>query len=93
MDHLQKIEVLKALADDARLSIVSLLAKVKEPVSSCDIVTKCTSLSKLSQPTVSHHFSRLVKAGIVDEQKYGTEKVYTLAHEKLESIGLDVTKI
>lgn len=93
MDHKQTVEVLKALADDTRLSIVRKLAETNEPVTSCDIVGSCKSLETLSQPAASHHFSKLVKAGIVQERKQGTQKVYSLAADVLESIGLNVSKL
>lgn len=93
MEQKQTVEVLKALADDTRLSIVRKLAEAKEPVTSCDIVCSCKSLESLSQPAASHHFAKLVKAGVVREQKRGTQKVYELAADTLASIGVDVTKL
>ncbi len=93
MKQKQKIEVLKALADETRLSIVRKLAEQGEPVTSCDIVASCTSLESLSQPAASHHFSKLVSAGIIREEKQGTKKVYELASDVLASIGVDATKL
>lgn len=93
MDQKQSVEILKALADETRLSIVRKLALAKEPVTSCDIVGSCQQLENLSQPAASHHFAKLVKAGIVHEQKRGTQKVYELADDTLLSIGVDVSKL
>lgn len=93
MEQKQTVEVLKALADETRLSIVHKLAQAKEPVTSCDIVAQCSSLASLSQPAASHHFGKLVKAGIVRERKNGTKKVYELATDVLESVGVDATKL
>lgn len=93
MEQLQTVEILKALADDTRLSIVRRLASAGGPVTSCDIVCSCKSLENLSQPAASHHFGKLVKAGIVREQKQGTKKVYSLAYDTLASVGLDATKL
>lgn len=93
MEQIQTVEILKALADDTRLSIVRRLAAADGPVTGCDIVCSCKSLESLSQPAASHHFGKLVKAGIVREQKQGTKKVYTLAHDVLSSVGLDATKL
>ncbi len=93
MVQTQTVEVLKALADDTRLSIVRKLALADKPVTSCNIVGSCRLLGGLSQPAASHHFAKLVKAGIVIEQKQGTQKAYTLAHDALAAIGVDVTKL
>ena len=93
MEQNLTVEVLKALADDTRLSIVRKLAKADGPVTSCDIVCSCKMLSGLSQPAASHHFAKLVKAGVVREQKQGTRKVYSLATDVLESVGVDANKL
>ncbi len=93
MEQKQTVEILKAIADETRLSIVRKLAQANEPVTSCDIVCSCKSLESLSQPAASHHFAKLVKAGVVREQKRGTQKVYSLASDVLDSIGVDVTKL
>lgn len=93
MEQKLQVEVLKALADETRLSIVRKLATTNEPVTSCDIVGSCGSLSCLSQPAASHHFSKLVAAGVIREQKRGTKKVYSLARDTLASIGVDATKL
>ena len=93
MEQKQKVEVLKALADETRLSIVRKLAEHGKSVTSCDIVCSCKSLESLSQPAVSHHFGKLVAAGIIREEKQGTQKVYELSAEVLESIGIDATRL
>lgn len=93
MEQKQSVEILKALADDTRLSIVRKLAQASAPVTSCDIVCSCKLLENLSQPAASHHFNKLVNAGVVREQKQGTKKVYELATDVLVSIGVDVTKL
>ena len=93
MEQKQTVEVLKALGDDTRLSIVRKLAAADGPVTSCTIVAQCKSLESLSQPAASHHFAKLVKAGVVREQKRGTQKVYELATDTLDAIGVDVTKL
>lgn len=79
------VKLLKALADQTRLDIVRRLA-AEEDCSSC---TKISSGSLLSQPAMSHHFSKLVDAGIILEQKTGKEKFYTLNKELLEAKGLN----
>jgi|GEM_PF-342167 len=93
MEQQTVTDVFKALSDDARISIVRVLAQSDVPVSNCDIVAKCQALSSLSQPAVSHHFNKLVRAGIVKEQRQGTQKTYLLSHETLTSAGIDATRI
>ena len=93
MEQKRTIEILKALADETRLGIVQKLAAQDEPVSGCDIVASCASFLKLSQPAMSHHFNKLVDAGVLVEEKDGTSKRYRLDSGLLNSIGVDVKKI
>lgn len=87
------VEVLKALADETRLSIVRNLAQRRAPVATCDLVRSCASFHRLSQPTMSHHVSKLVDAGVLVEQKTGTAKSYSVDTDKLERHGIDVEKL
>lgn len=88
----QRIEILKALADETRLSIIQKLIREGGSVASCDI-TACTSVHTLSQPAMSHHFSKLVDAGVVIETKQGTQKLYELNCDLLASAGINITKL
>ncbi len=87
------VEIFKALADETRLGLVRKLVSHAEPVPSCDLVQSCAAFLKLSQPAISHHFGRLVDAGVLEEEKRGTQKCYRLNVELLRSIGIDVTKL
>jgi len=59
---------LKALADPARLRLLSmLLAAQGQEACTCDLVEPLG----LSQPTVSHHLRVLAEAGIVESEKRG----------------------
>lgn len=89
----QTTAILKALADDTRLTIVRKLASMDKAVPSCDIVATCASFAELSQPAMSHHFSKLVDAGVVLEQKRGVQKLYTLNLELLETVGVNPKKL
>ena len=91
MERIRSVEVLKALADDTRLSVVRKIAQNIEPTPSCELSSECTQ--QLSQPTMSHHVSKLVEAGILCEEKRGTKKVYSLERDALRAIGIDVTKL
>lgn len=93
MDPIQKVEILKALADETRLAIVRRVANKDCASSGCDIVNACSNSSRLSQPTRSHHFGKLVSAGILTEEKDGTSKKYRVDTEMLLSIGIDINKL
>ena len=47
----------------------------------------------MSQPTMSHHFNKLVEAGVVVEEKRGTQKFYALNTDLLRSVGIDIRKL
>lgn len=87
------IAILKSLADETRLSIVQKLVQEGCEVASSDIVSSCASFHQLSQPTMSHHFSLLVRSGVITERKSGTEKIYTLNHSLLTHVGIDPTRL
>ncbi|MFZ2836343.1 MAG: metalloregulator ArsR/SmtB family transcription factor [Candidatus Saccharimonadales bacterium] len=87
------VTILKSLADETRMSIVRRLAKDQCEVAGSEIVQTCAEFLKLSQPTMSHHFARLVQSGVLIERKLGTEKVYQLNNDLLTSVGIDVTKL
>ena len=78
----------KALADPNRLKIVGLLAQ--KPYS----VEELAALLELKAPTVSHHLSRLVKAGLVSARAEGYYSVYQLDRQALEArlAGLVLTR-
>ncbi len=73
--------LLKALADPTRLTMMASLWKAKAPICICDF----TAALDLSQPTLSHHMSKLKEAGLVDSEKRGIWTYYRLA------AGLDGT--
>lgn len=78
------VDLFKALADKTRMDIVRKLAQ-EEACTSC---SKVSRVSSLSQPAMSHHFSKLVEAGVILEEKEGKEKLYTLNKELLEAKGI-----
>ena len=92
MTTLQSVDVLKALADETRLGIVRKLVRENGTAKSCDI-RACESVTQLSQPAMSHHFAKLVDAGVLVEHKQGTEKVYTINRPLLADMGIDITKV
>jgi ArsR family transcriptional regulator len=77
-------DLLKALADPVRLRLVSILATTEAgEVCACDLPT----LVDRSQPTVSHHLSILVKAGVVEREQRGKWAWFRLRRERLAAIG------
>lgn len=83
------VKVLKAIANPTRLALVKELGR-------CPSGEKCSKLSEkqmLSQPTMSHHFLKLVEAGVIKERKFGTEKEYVLNKPLLETLGIDIKKL
>ncbi len=93
MNSTSTATILKSLADDTRLSIVRKLAWDNCEVNSSDIVSDCALALKLSQPTMSHHFQKLVAAGVIVEHKRGVEKSYQLNRLLLESVGINADKL
>jgi ArsR family transcriptional regulator len=67
--------MLKALADPTRLTMIASLWKAKAPICICDF----TAGLELSQPTISHHMSKLKEAGLVESEKRGIWVYYRLA--------------
>ena len=75
---------LKAIADPARLRLISLVA-AHEDAEAC--VCDLTEPLGLGQPTVSHHLKILVDAGIFSRDKRGTWAYYRLVPGALDSIA------
>ena len=75
---------LKAIADPARLRLISLVA-AHEDAEAC--VCDLTEPLGLGQPTVSHHLKILLDAGIFSRDKRGTWAYYRLVPGALDSIA------
>lgn len=81
-------EVLKAVADPVRLRLVSIVASAPNgEVCACDL----PGLVDRSQPTVSHHLSLLVRAGILDREQRGKWAWFRLRHERLAALATALT--
>lgn len=87
------VTIFKALADDVRLGLVRKIATGDEPRLTCDIINACAELSALSQPTISHHISKLVAAGVLTEEKHAKQKSYRLNADRLRAAGIDPAKL
>jgi predicted transcriptional regulator len=78
-DNAELVELFKALADANRLKIIGLLAQ--QPYS----VEELAALLDLKASTVSHHLSKLSKAGLVSAKAEGYYSVYHLNEQALEA--------
>lgn len=73
----------KALADPARLRLLSLVAAAETgEACACDLVEPVGR----SQPTVSHHLAMLVDAGLLTREKRGKWAWYRLVPERLQAL-------
>jgi ArsR family transcriptional regulator, arsenate/arsenite/antimonite-responsive transcriptional repressor len=75
--------VLKALADPVRLRLVSIIAAAPTgEVCACEL----PGLLDRSQPTVSHHLSQLVRAGLVDREQRGKWAWFRLRPDRFAAV-------
>lgn len=74
---------LRALADPARLRLLSFIAAQPEG-EAC--VCHLTAPVELSQPTVSHHLKILNDAGLLEREKRGTWVYYRIIPARIEAI-------
>lgn len=68
------VDLLKALADPARLRMIAALKDASDPICVCDF----TAALGLSQGTISHHMGKLRHAGLVKVTKQGVWSFYEL---------------
>jgi ArsR family transcriptional regulator, arsenate/arsenite/antimonite-responsive transcriptional repressor len=75
--------ILKALADPVRLRLVSLIASSPTgEMCACDL----PGLLDRSQPTMSHHLSQLVRAGLVEREQRGKWAWFRLRPQRLDAL-------
>ena len=73
----------KVLADPARLRLLSMVAAAETgEACACDLVGPVGR----SQPTVSHHLSMLVDAGLLVREKRGKWAWYRVVPERLQAL-------
>lgn len=78
----------KVLADPARLRLLSMVAASEAgEACACDLVEPVGK----SQPTVSHHLSMLVDAGLLAREKRGKWAWYRVVPERLEALQTALT--
>jgi ArsR family transcriptional regulator, arsenate/arsenite/antimonite-responsive transcriptional repressor len=76
--------LLKALADPARLRLLSLVAS-HEGGEAC--VCDLNDAFELSQPTISHHLKVLHEVGLLDREKRGVWVYYRARAEAMAALG------
>src|SRR5256885_5673291 len=67
-----RAELMKALSDPTRLTMVASLWKAAAPICICDF----TAGLGLTQPTISHHMAKLKEAGPGPSQERGLRAFY-----------------
>lgn len=82
----QLLSFFKALADESRLKIVGLLAQQSRSVE------ELAAMLSLTAPTISHHLTKLQKAGLVQAQAQQYYNVYSLQTDVLHSMAKRILK-
>ena len=76
--------VLKAVADPARLQLLSLIrSSPNAEACVCDL----TAPLELSQPTVSHHLRVLTETGLLSRSSRGTWAWYSINEDRLRELA------
>lgn len=70
----EKSDLMKALSDPTRLTILASLWQADAPICICDF----TAGLDLTQPTISHHMAKLKESGLIDSKKQGIWIYYRL---------------
>jgi ArsR family transcriptional regulator len=78
------VPLMKALADPARLRLLSLVAS-HEGGEAC--VCDLNDALDLSQPTISHHLKVLHEAGLLEREKRGVWVYYRVGARALSDLG------
>ena len=75
---------LKAIADPARLRLLSLVAAHEGGEACvCDLIEPLG----LSQPTVSHHLKKLTEAGLLEREQRGRWAYFSLRPDAVETLA------
>lgn len=82
------VNIFKALADETRLNAVYYLLS-RDEVACQELMKKFS----LSQPTLSHHFNKLVRARILKQRKEGVLWYYSINREFLRAHGINLEKL
>ena len=82
-DAAELATLLKTLADPARLRLLSIIAATPDgEACACDLVEPLGR----SQPTVSHHLTQLVEAGLVEREQRGRWAWFRLVPDRFAQV-------
>jgi len=82
IDQISITNVLSALGDPVRLSIVRILYKAKD---GCNC-SEAAPFDDVPRSTLSGHFKVLRESGVITTHKRGTEHINTLRRKDLDSL-------
>jgi len=85
----QIVGIFKALSDETRINIIKHLFNNGKELSCQQLLDKFP----LSQPTLSHHFNKLIDANILKVRKVGASHFYRIDNDYLKKLGLDIRHI
>lgn len=80
VDEIQLTEVLHALSDPVRLSVVAQLMEVKDREIACGVL-----YTRVAKSTFSHHIRVLREAGVIRVRHEGNRSLTSLREEDLEA--------
>lgn len=88
---LERVAVYKALGDPTRLQLALIIRDAHpEPICACNFPEEFG----MSQPTISHHLSKLLKAGIITREQRGRWAYFGLNPEfDSNLLGEDVSTL
>jgi len=78
------LKFLRVMGDETRQRMIALLAKAVRPSG------ELAELLGISPATCSHHLSRLAELGLVDVEKEGNFRLYSLKQQALDELKQDV---
>lgn len=90
MDSKQQLHLLfmlKALANENRLAMTRMMANQERTV------TEMAQITGLSEPTVSHHVSKLHTAGFLTLRMAGNQRFYMLKPQQLDALKTFITQL
>ncbi|CAB4836368.1 MAG: metalloregulator ArsR/SmtB family transcription factor [Actinobacteria bacterium] len=83
-DAVELASVMKALADPVRLRILAMIASAPSgELCACDL----PAALERSQPTVSHHLTQLVAAGVLEREQRGKWAWFRLRPQRLAAVA------
>ena len=83
------VKLFKALSDETRVDIIKYLLSNRKELSCQELLDKFP----LSQPTLSHHFNKLIDANVLKVRKEGASHFYSIDNDYLKNFGIDIHKI